>query len=74
MPHTVTKHGFCIASKTCLDMVQGLLQKFPAGLHFLLFTTTLQRGGTCAAHGIGAKLGILGSKKLRGSSFFTFLS
>ena len=44
-------------------------------LHLLtLFFSPLQRGGTCAAHGIGAKLGILGSKKLRCSSFFTVLS
>ena len=38
------------------DMVQCLLQDIPAGIRFLLFSTTLQRGGTCAAHGIGAKL------------------
>ena len=37
-------------------MVQWLLQKNPAGLHFLLFITTLKRGGTCAAHGIGLKI------------------
>ena len=54
MPHMATKHVFCIAFKAFLDMVQGLLQKIPADLHFLLFTTTLQRGGTCAAHGIGS--------------------
>ena len=29
-----------------------MLQEIPAGIHFLLFITTLQRGGTCAAHGI----------------------
>ena len=52
MPHMATKHVFCIAFKAFLDMVQGLLQKIPADLHFLLFTTTLQRGGTCAAHGM----------------------
>ena len=43
-------------------MTQCLLQKIPAGLHFLLFLTTLQRGGTCAAHGIGAKLSQVGLK------------
>ena len=55
MSHTATEHVFCTAFKACLDMVQGLLPKIPAGIHFLLFITTLQRGGTCAAHGIGAK-------------------
>ena len=50
MLHTGTKRIFCIAFKVCLDMVQGLLQEIPAGIHFLLFITTLQRGGTCAAH------------------------
>ena len=59
MPHTATKHVFSIAFKAFLDMVHGLLQKPLAGIHFLLFTTTLQRGGTCEAHGIGAKLTIL---------------
>ena len=53
MPHTATNNVFCIAFKAFLDMVQGLLQEIPAGIHFLLFITTLQRGGTCAAHGIG---------------------
>ncbi len=52
MPHTATEHVFCIACKAFLDMVYGLLQKIPAGIHLLLFITTLQRGGTCAAHGI----------------------
>ena len=52
MPHTATEHVFCIAFKAFLDMVQGLLQEIPAGIHFLLFITTLQRGGTCAAHGM----------------------
>ena len=55
MPHTATEHVFCIAFKAFLDMVYGLLQKIPAGIHLLLFMTTLQRGGTCAAHGIGPK-------------------
>ena len=32
------------------------LHKTRAGIHFPLFVSTLQRGGTCAAHGIGAKL------------------
>ena len=50
MPHTASEHVFCIAFKAFLDMVQGLLQEIPAGIHFLLFITTLQRGGTCAAH------------------------
>ena len=50
MPHTATEHVFCIAFKAFLNMVQGLLQEIPAGIHFLLFITTLQRGGTCAAH------------------------
>ena len=52
MPHMATKHVFCIAFIALLDMVHGLLYKIPAGIHFLLFKTTLQRGGTCAAHGI----------------------
>ena len=65
MPHMATKHVFCIAFKAFLDMVQGLLQKIPADLHFLLFTTTLQRGGTCAAHGIEAQNAILAA-----ASFF----
>ena len=39
-----------------LDMMQELLPKIPAGIHFLLFVSTMQRGGTCEAHGIGAKL------------------
>ena len=50
MPHIATEHVFCIAFKAFLDMVYGLLQKIPAGIHLLLFITTLQRGGTCAAH------------------------
>ena len=50
MPHTVTKHVFSIAFKAFLDMVHGLLQEPLAGIHALLFTTTLQRGGTCEAH------------------------
>ena len=62
MPHTATEHVFCIAVKAFLDMVHGLLQKIPAGIHLLLVITTLQRGGTCAAHGIGAKLVVLGSQ------------
>ena len=62
MPHTATKHVSCVAFKAFLDMVHELLQKFLAGIHFLLFVSTMQRGGTCAAHGIGAKLGPVGSK------------
>ena len=50
MPHTATEHVFGIAFKNFLDMVYGLLQKIPAGIHLLLFITTLQRSGTCAAH------------------------
>ena len=53
MSHTATEHVFCIAFKAFLGMVHELLQKFLAGIHFLLFKTTLQRGGTCEAHGIG---------------------
>ena len=56
MSHTATKRVFCIAFEAFLDMVQWWLPKIPAGLHFLLFITTLKRGGTCAAHGIGPKL------------------
>ena len=37
---------------TFFDTVQELLQKNPAGIHFLLFVSTMQRGGTCEAHGI----------------------
>ena len=33
-----------------LDIVHGLLHNIPAAIHFLLFMTTLQRGGTCAAN------------------------
>ena len=69
-----TERVFCIAFKALLDMVHGLLQKVPAGIHFLLFKTTLQRGGTCEAHGIGPIFSILGSRNLACSSFFTFLS
>ena len=50
MSHTATERVFCIASKAWLDMVHGLLQKILAAIHFLLFKTTLQRGGTCEAH------------------------
>ena len=48
--------------------------KNPAGIHLLLFITTLQRGGTCEAHGIGAKLTKNRDFEVRGSSFFTLLS
>ena len=41
------------------DMLQGLLQTNPAGIAFLLFVSTMQRGATCAAHGIEAKFAIL---------------
>ena len=50
MSHAATKRVFCIAFETFLDMVQWWLPKIPAGLHCLLFITTLKRGGTCAAH------------------------
>ena len=50
MPHTATKHVSCVAFKAFWDMVHELLQKILAGIHFLLFKTTLQRGGTCEAH------------------------
>ena len=53
MPHMSTKHVFSIAFKAFLDMAHGLLQKPLAGIHVLLFKPTLQRGGTCEAHGIG---------------------
>ena len=45
-----TKRVFCIRFRALLDMGHGLLQKISAGMHFLLFKTTLQRGGACAAH------------------------
>ena len=41
MSHTATERVFCIAFRAWLDMVHGLLQKIPAGIHFLLFATTL---------------------------------
>ena len=50
MSRTATERVFCIAFRAWLDMVHGLLQKIPAGIHWLLFKTLLQRGGTCAAH------------------------
>ena len=50
MSHTATERVFFIAFRAWLDMVHGLLPKIPAGIHFLLFATTLQRGGTCEAH------------------------
>ena len=70
MPHMSTKHVFSIAFKAFLDMAHGLLQKPLAGIHFLLFKPTLQRSGTREAHGIGTKLGMLGSKKLQRCFFF----
>ena len=54
-------------------MVYGLLQKIPAGIHLLLFITTLQRGGTCAAQGIEAKLVLKASKKISGPAHFYLL-
>ena len=59
MSHTATKRVFCIAFEAFLDKVQWWLPKIPAGLHVLLFITTLKRGGTCAADGIGAKLALV---------------
>ena len=40
---------------TFFDTVQELLQKNFAGVPFLFFVSTLQRGGTCEAHGIEKK-------------------
>ena len=57
--HTANKKVFCVALKAFLDMVPEWLPKIPARVHFLVFASTLQRGGTCEAHGIGAKLAIL---------------
>ena len=53
--HTATKNVFCVALKAFLDMVPEWLPKIPAGIHFLVFASTLQRGGTCEAHGIRPK-------------------
>ena len=50
------KKVFCVALKAFLDMVSEWLPKIPAGIHFLVFASTLQRGGTCEAHGINPKL------------------
>ena len=50
MPHAAIQHVSCVAFKAFLDMVHELLQKVLAGIHFLLFKTTLQRGGMCEAH------------------------
>ena len=64
MSHAATKRVFCIAFEAFLDMVQWLLPKIPAGLPFLLFITTLKRGGTCAAHGrqyVNASINAVGS-------------
>ena len=44
------KKVFCVALKASLDMVPEWLPKIPAGIHFLVFASTLQRGGTCEAH------------------------
>ena len=60
--HTAKTNVFCVALKAFLDMVPEWLPKIPAGIHFLVFASTLQRGGTCEAHGIGTKLAILPSK------------
>ena len=55
MPHTATKPVSCVAFHAFLHMMHGLLQTILAGIRFLLFKTTLQRGGTCEAHGIEAE-------------------
>ena len=66
MSHTATERVFCIAFRAWLDMVHGLLQKIPAGIHFLLFATTLQRGGACEAHGIWSLNCNFGPRQLTG--------
>ena len=48
--HTAKTNVFCVALKAFLDMVPEWLPKIPAGVHFLVFASTLQRGGTCEAH------------------------
>ena len=53
--HTAKTNFFGVALKAFLDMVLEWLPKIPAGIHFLVFASTLQRGGTCEAHGIGSK-------------------
>ena len=50
--HTAKTNFFGVALKAFLDMVLEWLPKIPAGIHFLVFASTLQRGGTCEAHGI----------------------
>ena len=52
----------------------GIAAKRTAGIHFLLFVSTMQRGGTCAAHGIGAKLVHFGPKHFLCQAFFTLLN
>ena len=56
------------------DRVQEWLQKNPAGIAFLLFVSTMQRGGTCEAHGIGAKLAQNRKKSGLGVVFEAFLN
>ena len=73
MPHMSTKHVFSIAFKAFLDMAHGLLQKPLAGVHFLLFKPTLQRGGTCEAHGIEAKLAHIANKSELELPFLNYL-
>ena len=58
--HTAKTNVFCVALKAFLDMVPEWLPKIPAGIHFLVFASTLQRGGTCEAHGIGSKSNLRG--------------
>ena len=40
----------------CVSMLHELLHETHLGISLGLFFSHLQRGGTCAAHGIGAKL------------------
>ena len=48
--HTAKNRVLGVALKAFLDMVPEWLPKIPAGIHFLVFASTLQRGGTCEAH------------------------
>ena len=45
----------CLSQHVFINMTHGLLQETHAGFHLLIFVPPLQRGGTCAAHGIGVK-------------------
>ena len=46
----------CLSPHVFIHMTHGLLQETHAGFHLLIFVPPLQRGGTCAAHGINRKL------------------